>query len=260
VNESRWSAERVVELALALAHDPARFERLSQREWRSVYRCPTASGDSVVLKLWARPGWKGSVRRGLQTSAPDHEWRSLCRARELGVRVPAPLGKSSLPSNAAQFTSAMVTADLGRCVMAVNHVKQLLERGAHAELEAFEAELVAQTALMVEGGLLDTDHGLVNTVVPASGTPVRLDFEMARQVRWPRLHRSTYAKMLGHLLTTHAFAVQPATERTERFAARLVARLAPPASVLRLARRYVEERMRIQEQRIGLAVRVPLPW
>jgi len=257
---SSWSRERVVALALETGRNPSAFELLSRHEGRSVFRCPQPDGGSVVIKLWSRPGLKGAIRRSLGASTLDREWQSLCRAHELGVRVPTPLGSSALPANPDGQTAAMVSADIGPCITAVDHLKRLIASGAEPAAAEFEGELVAQTGLMIDGGLIDTDHGMVNTLVPAGGLPVRLDFEMARLVRWPRLHRAAYGAMLGHLLATHAFAVQPATERTVRFAARLSERLDPPRSVLRRAREYVDQRMAVQEQRIGLAVRVALPW
>lgn len=255
-----WSDERVVALALAASREPASFDVLSRHEGRCVLRCPPQDGERVVLKTWSRPGVLSAARRAFGAGDLDREWRSLCRARELGVRVPTPLGRARLPANAAAWTDAMVSADIGPCVTAVDHLKRLVASGSQSDVDAFERELVAQTGAMVDGGLIDTDHGLVNTLVPASGLPVRLDFEMARVVRSPRTNVAAYGAMLGHVLATHAFAVQPATERTVRFAAELARRLDPPPAVLSRARAYVDERMRVQERRIGLAVRVELPW
>ena len=69
-----------------------------------------------------------------------------------------------------------------------------------------------------------------------------------------------YGRMIGHLLTTYTFAVQPETPRVTALATRLDDRLQLPGAVLQRARRYLDRALAVQREQIGLDVRVPLPW
>jgi len=66
--------------------------------------------------------------------------------------------------------------------------------------------------------------------------------------------------MLGRLLSSHVFAVQPDTARTYQFAEGLVEMLKPSQRVLALAKARVEQEMEKQAKNIGLTTKVELPW
>ena len=105
---------------------------------------------------------------------------------------------------------------------------------------------------MVRAGLVDTDHRLPNFVTLPSGWPVRLDFELARRHRIPALTRRAYGIMLGTLVGSHAFAVQPDGARTRAFAARLLQHLRPPARAWRVARERVAAMLARQRREAGI--------
>lgn len=262
MTKNEWSRERVRELARAIArgHERGAFERLAQKDWRYVFRAPDGERATVVVKLWARPALTSRLSARFGFGALAHEWKNLRRARAAGLPVPEPLGLAVLASDTAPFTDALVLEDLGRLPVATEHVKACIAAGKERELAAFEAALVELTASFVEAEIVDTDHGLVNTLVDARGAPVRIDLEQARRLRPAWGAEESLGRMLGHLLTTYTFAVQPDTRRVLAFAELLQSRLRPDPGVRRVAREYLAMRLELQTQRTGFEVRVSLPW
>ena len=219
-----------------------------------------ARGGSVIVKMWSRPDLKGRLRRALGIGSCEHEWRSLRRLSAAGVAVPQPFACRRLAPPLAGFTEALLMQDLGECESANQYLRRLIRERRETEVFAFENAMIDMTERILAAGVLDVDHGLVNMVVQAAGRPVRLDLELARYVIWPRAFAGAYGRMLGHLLALHAFAVQPDTTRTARFAQRLRERLRPPARALAAASAYVRLGMRMQLERDGIDTRVALPW
>lgn len=234
---------------------------INQRENRMVIRWKRAkAGYSIIVKMWSRPDFNGSLRRWFRTAACNHEWRNLVRMSNLGIAVPRPLGVARISPDIAGYTDALFMEDLGACVSASEHLKRLVQDGQEARAVDFEDAQIEMTVKMLNAGLLDVDHGLHNIVVPPSGKPVKLDVELGRRVIWPRLFPVMYGDMLGRMIGMHAFAVQPDSERTTRFAARLCAKLRPPASALRRAAVHAREMMKKQFEETGIDTRLAFPW
>lgn len=224
-----------------------------------VARTVAPDGVSVVVKLWNRPGLRGALRRLSRTNSARREWRTLCRLRRAGLFVPRPLAYVSGFGQAAH-TEGVVSEDLGHCSDAVEHFKGLLRSGARDQEADFVRQVIRSTVVMVRLGLLDTDHRLPNFVVAPDGRPVRLDFELNVRTPWPRLWTGKYGLMLGTLLGSFVFAVQPDQERVRAFADQLRKALAPPRRVLRVAEARVREMLARQEGEIGLRMRVENIW
>ncbi len=113
---------------------------------------------------------------------------------------------------------------------------------------------------MIENGVLDPDHSLMNFVVTPGSHVVRLDLELARCVRWVNVRPALEALMLGRLIATHAFVVQPDVERTTRFAGRLVGAVTPLRSALPRITREIGRLLEKQRRDEGIDTRVCLPW
>lgn len=252
--------EEMVASLDAVCRDPDAHDVIYRARNRIVVRHPRVEGGTFIIKLWARPDFKGAVRRLIGRSAPRLEWVNLQRFRSAGVRVPTPFGFLNAPSDSTTFTEALFLEDLGRTISGMSHLGRLAGDGLEEQLHEFETRLIEMTARCLDAGLLDKDHGLVNTVVPADGQPVRLDLELARQVRMPHLYPSTCGEMLGNLMGTYAFAVQPDTERATRFAIRLAEGVSVPHRILRLAARRVQFMMDYQRRMAGIHTEVQLPW
>lgn len=234
---------------------------INQHKDRIVIRWRwTEASGSIIIKMWSRPDLIGRVRRLLRVASYNYESRNLERMRNIGIVVPRPLGCSRIVPSVAGYTDVLFMEDLGVCEPATEYLKQLIQAGEEQQVLAFEDLQIEMAAKMVEGGMLDVDHGMHNIVVQPSGRPVRLDAELGRRVVWPKLFPAMYGRMLGRMLAMHAFAVQPDVFRTMRFADRLRKRLKPPVGVLRRAGIHACEAMRKQAREIGLDTRLVLPW
>jgi hypothetical protein len=240
---------------------PDRAGVLSRRGNRLVVRWKeTASGDSIVVKMWSRPDLRGTLRRWLRIAPSDREHRNLVHLHRLGVSVPRALGVARLAPSIAGYTDALFTEDLGECETATERLKRLLRTGDERQALRLEDDVIDITRRLVEAGMLDEDHGMLNIVVPPSGQAVRLDLEIARRVFWPRLFPSSYGRMLGRLIGLHAFAVQPDVQRTSRFAQRLREALRPSPTMLERAAVHAREMMAEQLRGRGINTRLSLPW
>jgi hypothetical protein len=127
-------------------------------------------------------------------------------------------------------------------------------------LRAFEDDLLTLTQAILRVGVLDIDHALYNLVVSPDGTLMRLDLELARRVWFPSLATKLYGTMLGRLVASYAYAVQPRVELVSAFAGRLVQRLVPRQAALRQARMVLEQALARQLRLTGIDTRVALPW
>ena len=225
-----------------------------------VARVAREDGRTAILKYWYRPGLGGLARRITRTGTAWQESAALVHLMEHGMRVPKVYGVFALDGSGARHTECLVEEDLGDCRDSTEYLKGMMARGDAAGETAFENEIIHSTRIMVQSRLLDTDHRLPNYIVPASGKPVRLDFELARRVADVRLHPKAFGIMFGTLLGSYVFAVQPDEERMHRFAARLMDELDPPAAVLRIAERRIQEMIERQKKESGLSTRFVPPW
>ena len=116
------------------------------------------------------------------------------------------------------------------------------------------------TADMLHANILDVDHSVTNFVVPKDGQPVRIDFEFARHVTFAPLRSGIYATMIGRLIGSYAFAVQPEIDRATRFAERLVKLIRPARRVCRQTQAVVDQMFERQREERGIDVKLSLSW
>jgi len=250
-----------IELAVAVSRRQVPCEILRERGTDvCIARLPGPDGASVIVKLWNRPDWRGALRRLTRSNPGAREWSTLRRLRAAGVRVPAARAYLVLRGTGAAHTEALVVEDLGRCRDTTEELKALIRAGDALAVRGFEDTMIEATRRMIDAGLLDHDHRLPNFVTTPDGTPVRLDFELVHRVRFPRAHPHRLGIMLGTLVGSHAFAVQPDTARTTDFARRLATAVRPPARALPVARARVHAMLARQERELGLKTQVELPW
>lgn len=251
-------AHRCLEALRANFH---RASVITRRDNRIVIRWPDADpGKSIIIKMWSRPDLRGKLRRWLRIAPSDLEWRNLLRLEKIGVATPRALGSGRVVPSIDGYTDVLFMEDLGDCETALDYLKQLVRAGEESLVLSFENAVIDMTRQLVDAGMLDDDHGLLNIVVQRSGRPVRLDLEITRRVFWPRLFPSMYGRMLGRLIGLHAFAVQPDVGRTTRFAERLRGRLEPPQAVLERAAGHARAMMAKQREKIGIDTQLALPW
>ena len=234
------------------------MEVVSKRGFRLVVRRPAPDGTSVIVKLWARPGWKGLLRRLLGQSAARYEYRNLRLMERLGVPAPRAFAYGRAAQNAGGYTDAMVMEDLGEIETAIEYLKGRIAAGDEAAVTGFQDGLIAMTGILSRARIIDFDHSMVNVVVK-DGVPIRLDLEKARRVPWIGLRPNLYGEMIGQFLATFVFAVQPDVARAARFAEQLFAEITPAPSIVRRAQAHLDSRMKRQREGTGIDMALKLP-
>ncbi len=228
---------------------------------RIVIRTHVEQHGSVIVKMYARPDWKGFLRRVTRSGTCDYDWKGLLAFQRIGVRAPEPLGHCHIPANPAHFTDAIIMEDLGDCTTATDHLKMLIEDNRIDDQLAFEEALIVITQQIIEGGYVDTDHGLVNSLVRTDGELCRMDVELVRKIHSPHSKRSrtAYGFMFGRLLSSYIFAVQPDVQAVESFAFRVKERMHPSTLAWQIAAQCVDMATERQFQEIGLRMTITLP-
>ncbi len=225
-----------------------------------ISRARTADGASVIVKLWNRPGLWGTFRRVSKTNTGWREYETLRLLRDAGLGLPAPLAYMRLRDPAARHTESLIEEDLGLCSDVTEYLKMLRANKGDAALRPVEDEVISATRAMVEAGFIDTDHRLPNFVVRPDGRVVRLDFEMARRVKDPRGETKDFGVMLGTLLGSYAFMLQPAVGPLTDFAKRLAESVTASPAVLAVAKQRVEEMLERQRREASIDTKVEMPW
>ena len=242
----------------SVASGTIRSDCLKRRREGCVLRAVTPDGMSVIVKLWIRPGWRGTVRRLTRTNVASCEWRAMRLLRSASVPTPEPLGIIRLRASGAPYTDAVCFEDLGECEGAMDYFKRLLREQRIDMIKTFDNAVIDMTARMTAAGVIDSDHGLHNMVLPNSGELTRLDLESARTGPSARRDTQRYGAMLGRMLATYTFAVQPDCSKVFAFAQRLVAHCRPNRSTVASAVAYFDNAMDQQFKVKGIDSRVSL--
>ena len=251
-------------VARALIADTCRMldevEVVSKRSFRLVVRRAAPDGTPVIVKLWARPGWRGMVRRVLGQTAARYEYCNLRMMERLGVPAPRAYAHGRAAPNLGGYTDAMVMEDLGEIETAGVYLKGRIAAGDEAAVAHFEDEVIRMTGILARARVIDFDHSMVNIVVK-DAAPIRLDLEKARRVPWIGLRPGLYHRMIGQLLSTYIFAVQPDMTRAARFAENLFAEIKPSPATVAGAQAHVDKQMKRQKdgRDIDMALRLPAP-
>ena len=249
--------------AVAMATCPHPAGVLYRTSERMLVRYRSSHGGaSVMMKMWARPGWRGVLRRLTGSSNCQREYAALVTVHRAGVRVPRPIGWCRLWNDPGGFTEALFMEDLGRCSSSTEYLKEIIRQGREDLVREFDENVIHMTKVILAAGILDPDHGLVNIVLTADGHLARLDMELARKVLGPMrtVRYRLWGEMIGRLIATYTFAVQPDSGRAVRFAHALDEHLSLSASVRRAAARFVHRMMRHQRKTTGIDTTVALEW
>lgn len=248
------------QFAKSVALGDTDFEILRQRADGLVAGVSTADGQSVVVKMWKRPGPRGWYRRLTRTGNLDREWTILHRLYARGLPVPQPIARCRFRRPLNGYTDAILIEDLGRWPRAIDQVRKMLDSGDETVYRTFETGLLELTSDVLEAGVVDEDHHLVNILVRPTGDVARIDFEIAARARFPSLHSAQLAEMLANLLSSYLFAVQPRFELADEFAHRLDARLELSESTRRKIVPLVERSVEKQRKLHGIDSRWKVPW
>ena len=248
-------------LALAAISGTVSVENLNLNERPGdscIVRIRDAVPAPIIAKFWNRPGWRGHIRNFTRTTPGHKEYQALTLLRKADVNVPNAIALTKLKRTC--FSQVLFEEDLGECLPAIEHVKKLISCEREAALEVFLTEIVTMTMQMIEARVVDPDHSFVNIVATPSGDPARLDLELAICGAWRRVPTHIYGKMLGRLIGSYVFAVQPDLSRATSFAVMLSDTLNPQAKVLKIAERTIDAMLKKQKRIQGIESSFCPPW
>jgi len=226
-----------------------------------VIRSAPRNGQTMIIKLWKRPGLRGVLRRVTQTGNIDREWKTLKHLSQLGFRVPDAIARFHFDTPVNGYTDAIVMQDFGVGTGGTEHLTWLLAQNAQNERIKFEDNVIKLTKSILNAGVLDLDHHLVNVLVTPSLDVVRLDFEIATIAHFPSLHRSKRASMIANLMTSYIVAANADGKGTANaFALKLATQLNLSAHVLRRAKIILRKNLEAQQKSSGLDLQWTPPW
>jgi len=249
------------DLILRLASGELAQRDLKEREGDCrVLRVEPEPGQTLIVKVWNRPGLRGVLRRLTSTTPFQRELTALERLHDVGVRVPAVLGAGRIRVAGFPFTHVLLLEDLGDCRFAIDHVKGLLRAGRIEAVEKFLEEVVEMTGRLLAARLADIDHTFFNIVATPGGNAARLDLELAVVKRWRPLSEEFLGRMLGRLIGTLAYGCSGHGELVRRFALRLEERVGPGPRARAIAQRQIERMLEKERRAYGLDVQLDLDW
>jgi hypothetical protein len=176
------------------------------------------------------------------------------------VAVARPIARFGIGPGDGRFSEVLVMEDLGAVRTAQECIKDAIAAGRLGEVERLEKDVIELTARIVDAGVLDSDHSVMNMVCKEEGRLCRLDFEVARVAPSASLRPGLLARMIARLVGTFVFSVQPDGERAARFASLLAGELGASKRVRRRAKCIVDEMLAKQRASRGIDSRLPLEW
>jgi hypothetical protein len=193
----------------------------------------------IVAKVWARRDIGGLIRVLSRTSKGCREFRGLQIIRECCPQAPRPILLHRHLHRTLGIVELVTMDHLETCLPASSWLKRLAATDPSAA-DAFEDAIIDITGRMIDLCIVDPDHKIINFAVDDHGTPFRIDLELCRRVRWPRLQPRLLATMLGSLLSTHVIHTPEWPGRSDRFARRVLERVRPAPSLLRYTQQSVD--------------------
>jgi len=244
----QFSPADVRSLATRFSNGDENIENIHAKDGKVVCRAGISEGQTVVLKMWSTKGFRTALRQITHTGSVYRELRILNHLHRNHIRVPSVLGYSRLSRRVSPYWYGIVLEDLGVVQTAMDHLSRLRREEKSNASRIFENLVIEQAATVIDARVINPDYSLRNIVVTSEEKPILLDFEIASKVLFPGLASKRYGRMIGRLITTYIFTVQPDTDAAVCFAKRLIKRLNPPHAVRQQARQFVQEKM--EQQRI----------
>jgi tRNA A-37 threonylcarbamoyl transferase component Bud32 len=239
-------------LARAVLQHEIPFEVLKARaSGTSVIRV-SLQNQSYILKYWQRKPMASLLRRISRTGCGIKEWKALCGMQKIGVEAPKPLYHEFVGN-----TEVLFMEDLGACLDVIEVLKAYVLSGNIQEFTRLEDGIIGIAGKMIRNGWLDPDCRLPNFALTPGNQLVRLDFELAYRVHTSAMLRQDCAVMIGTLVATHLFAMQPQTMRSLPFAERLLQSVAIPPGIAHASDRIVEQIIAKQKRLSGIDTKIP---
>lgn len=258
--QSPITTESAFQAASEVSRGIGRWDVLRKRVDVLTVRRWVGDDHSIIVKLWNRPGLKGWLRRTSRTAPVVREAAALRRLEGSDSPVPKLLGRFRLDQPRHSHTDGLVIEDLHPCELGFNVLKACAAEGVDHRVQEMNQKITDLTEHLLASSILDTDHRLTNMVVTSEGRWYRIDFEHARFVRRTERHPQWLGEMLGRLLATHIFAVQPELTYVDDFAHRIAPLVNSSPRVRNCVEAIVVQMLETQRQTMGVDTRYTFSW
>ena len=235
-------------------------EVIRSKDRKTVLRVRLDEHHTIVAKLWALTRAMHKHRRLTRTSTAVREYRVLGHLHRAGIAVPKPFGYWFVRTDSGPNQEVILMHDLGPCIMASTYLHDLVTRQEWSRQIALDKEIVAMTRGVVDAGVVDPDHSVNNIVVDERRQLFRVDLEMAGRHRRGTFLSRRYAMMLGRLIESYTYAVQPHVELSLAFCDRLARELRPSRVARSRAAAFVAKRLAEQRRTRSIDTRLALRW
>lgn len=229
---------------------------LRRADGKAVWRV-AFSGGSVIVKIWSMPRVRALLLGLLGGGRPGREIACLRALNTAGIPAPTLLAVTRLGREFGSATHAIAIEDLGDVPCAVEHWKVLRDRGGDLH-RRFEEAIIDLTVRMLECGIFDFDHSMMNIVPAGDAGAARIDLECGHLRPGRRRAEKLLGLMLGRLVGSFAFTVQPDMACARRFRDRLLSAVRPGAASLAFAETELQAMLAWQRKRNGIETRFSL--
>lgn len=249
----KLSKKKMTEILESILFKKEPLEILGQKN-RFVVRYKLNNNDSIIVKLWPRKGIFGDIKFFIRyifhMTAVQREWKALCELDKIQIAVPKPLGLLKLQNR--DYRYAVFTEDIGDHEHALDYIKGLITKGKEQEVQKFEDNIIQMTEQLIRTGYVDTDYSLINMLVSGNGALIKTDLEYLKRKRTNFFKTQIYSEMLRRLIGSYTYAVQPDTERAERFYIKIKNRIAFTEQTLSMTKIKVNKMLKLQFMDSGI--------
>ena len=143
-------------------------------------------------------------------------------------------------------------------INATQHIKDLLGKKNYDEVLSFSDEIMSLTSLLLDVGLVDPDHRLINLMVNETGEPVKIDLEIASIMSKYRFYENKIGDMLGTLIYSYIFAVQPHMDFAQNFSDSIIQEVNPSRYARKRAKKVIRHALSRQYDEIKIDSQIQL--
>ncbi len=188
---------------------------IQQGRGKYSYRVKIKEKD-FFLKIWQHTGTKERIKHFIRIDNSSSEYRNANHLRSRGIRVPEIFFFARV-SEKHLLTNIHVTEFISTNLTAFQYIKENCLSKTFKEVTHFSDNILTLTEDIINAGIIDPDHRLKNIMVNVNGDPVKIDLEIAFKNSRFSLHRKGLCDMLGTLIYSYVFAVQPNIELASQF-------------------------------------------
>jgi len=215
---------------------------------------------SVILKLWNRRGIRSVIRSFTNSDPASRECNTLQALSNLGIATPKLLGRMKIRYDKIPYNYCVFTEDLGSTTTATKVLNKYISNKNEVAINDLEYKIISLTEILFSNGIVDPDNILANMLIDHNGKFWRIDFELAQKAKFSNSLVGLRGKMIGRLIASYTWAVQPELWRVQQFSSKLANTLILSENVKTKALKVFNEHVNKQYDEIGIDSRTSLPW